>query len=529
MKKLGENQKEIIKETLQSSDNNNFPVLVQELSSTLDISVSRVYEISKSLFGPRRKNKRIDKGEKRKDLSEEVFLKLCHLRLHGLSAEEVIMRSEVNGWVDKDYLKPTTLRRWFSNFGINPKSVAIKGKKVYLMDRAYSSFRAHYPTQIWHWDSTTDQQYYLDTPKDDTIRILFEDTLSRNKNRKGNERPRIYIFQMIDSCSGVRYIKPYTAENSLNFCLFLWECIKHKSDNPMQGIPHLIVSDNASIFKTALVNQLFTWLDIKSRKIPPGESWQNGKVERAIGSYQKMTGITKIQKFKTLLEYNDYCNEACCYLNNKYHSGVKGTPWKMWQSKLDTDKFRNPPDQKLFLIRISHKRVKIPRSFHNFTINGLFYLLPYEEPFLSYVGKDVDVYAPQEDPSHITIHIDGKDYRIDQYDPSSYQLPVSTNRPPKSKRELNIEKAWGTELGNLDLSLPVDDSIAFLPVHGKPFGGEVHIPCDITYLRALDEFQNRGLFSTPPSKKQCEWLKQQFKEREKITMLDLEGIISIAI
>lgn len=527
MQKVGENQIHIIKQTLMEASGKDYPHLVRSLADTFGISLSRVYEISRREIGPRRSKQRKDVGDR--SIDKEQYLKLVHLRLLGLSAEEILMRAETNGIIHPNSIAPNTLRRWFREDRIDPKDVTIKGKKIYVKDRAYARFRANYPNQIWHWDSTTDQQYYLDNPRGDTISIAFEDPISRNKNRKGNERPRIYLFQMVDSYSGVRHILPYTANNSLNFCLFLWECMKHKKDSPLQGIPHLLITDNDTIFNSMLVRQLLSWLGIKHRKIPPGASWQNGKVERSIGTFQKITGITRYQKFSTLSEYKDYCEEASVFLNQRYHHGVHGVPSKLYVEGIrHAQDFREPPEERLFFIRVAHRRIKVPRQFHNFTVNGHTYILPYEEPFLSYVGKQVDVYAPQEDPSHITIHIDGKDHRIDRYDPDTVHIPVSTSRPPKSNKEKLVEQSWKQDLGKLDLSLPVDKSVGYTQIHGQPFAGEVHIPANITYLRAMQELQERGVFQSPPTKEQASWLQGYFSQKQTITSLELEEIVTKA-
>lgn len=276
---------------------------------------------------------------------------------------------------------------------INAGAMQIKNLKK---NKPRMRFEADFPNEIWQFDTTVSQQFYINE-KNNIIKLPTD--AYKNKPLEP-DKGRMVLYLAIDMDSRAKFARFYINDNKVNTMDFLIWCFLAKKDPqgkpagrifPAHGLPQFILSDGgAPLHSKYIKDQLKDRLGIEVEKHAPGDPNVKGQVERAFQVLQKfeyMISLVGKKQFKDLDEANLYLWNYLLTINNTAHSYTKEKPFERWERITDTQ-LRNAPDEEIINALRYQKDTRCPNNYREFTIDGHFYALPNQRPFVDYIGPD---------------------------------------------------------------------------------------------------------------------------------------------
>lgn len=388
----------------------------QNLAARLNVSVSRIYDVSRHLR-PKRKP-RADKGKRRADLLQHEGLRFAtELRaLKNVDPDLAIETAKVNGFEIPVALG--TYQRYLREHGLNRMQLRA-GR------RPHRNWEAENPLDIFQFDISGVKERWIDVT---TRRILHVTPLSVSKNHpnKNSNLVPLWKFGLVDDHSRVRYVRfiPCDKANSMDVIDFLLGAFREL------GIPLVLYTDNDAIIVSRRMRRAASILDrafassggFKLDQHAAGNPQATGKVEaghRVIEKFEALIGV----KYETpsLANLNDYIIRVCHRHNWTPHRDTGVAP--MLRFRNGQHAMRVPPDALLddafkadefevsvradLTISFQGERYQLPRSAK---VCGL------PNPFLPLAGrrgvKITIVWPPSAD--YFVAVVDGNEYEIDR-------------------------------------------------------------------------------------------------------------------
>src|SRR5690606_32897058 len=151
--------------------------------------------------------------------------------------------------------------------------------------------------------------YYIDV--DDSIG--YEAPVRRNKNKPGNERPRVWLIGGIDDHSRVRWARFYPGNSAEAWLDFLLRVMRGFHEDPLVwpafGVFERVYTDQDSAMKSGVVTHALEALGIERILASPSTEWETnaqakGKAEATLRVLQSFEKVTRWRRFASLEAMN---------------------------------------------------------------------------------------------------------------------------------------------------------------------------------------------------------------------------------
>jgi len=433
----------------------------QALAEAYGVSEKTIYRVSAS----RRKIKsRSTKGKIKLPIKDGVLKKMRAFTYQtDCPATDVVEIFEGNGMIEPG-MRPAWFSRWLKTQGMSRKEMK-KDRRPCIR------FEASQPGEVYQIDTTMSEQYFVD----DDGSIGWESTVSRNKNRPGNQKKRLVLFAAMDDHSRVVYAEFFTGQTINHWLNFMFNAFRKKDDPRFifHGIPWALYMDNDAISKSDKFGRVCRALGILVKKHEPtkktdrfSKARSKGKIERKLRGFAEKQKITKINKFASLKEANEFLFEKCLEYNSRIHSTTGEAPFRRW-NKIRPEMLIQCEDDRLY--ELLYRDIFERQISRNLTIRfeDEIWQLDYTQPFLDMANQRITFYRHPLEKGKIYIEWEGREYTIERREMKLHNWINGPVRLPQSEHEKKIEamekedfsglKLWGFDQGP-------DKNVAYLPV-----------------------------------------------------------------
>lgn len=484
------------------------------LAKQLRCDVSRVYQHSKTMR-PRR-GQRKDSGAMRA-IKPDSFEKLAAYTVKlDLSGPHI---ADISGANLLGEISAATYNRQLRQQGISRRN----NKKDLL---PYVRWQAKLSNQIHQIDSTVAQQFYLD----DDGSIGYESTLTKNKNKPGNRKPRLHLLSLVDDFSRAIYARFTLGNHTFAWMEFLYEAWRKKDDDagfPFHGLPKILYSDNDTVVKSGKFTHAMQALNVKIVTHKVGNPRAKGKVEGSFKLLQEFEKVTRVRNWQSLEEANADLFDYLYMCNNRKHSTTKQASFARWQS-ITAERLMEMPEQEIFRLLHIESQTRLINKNMTVKIEGKEWQLPFRSPFINHVGAKVEIYRMPGDFEKLWMILDGKEYEV-LYCPTEIRAAGGQHEEmPKPRALQRREELQQTEEGELRLTGIYKERYRrpYMTKDGKEFeaariAGEQPAPLMRTKLWFIQYCQEHLGFDGPPRQEEREWIADQFNEATEMNELTL--------
>ncbi|MCG8991474.1 DDE-type integrase/transposase/recombinase [Laribacter hongkongensis] len=315
--------------------------LVDAAAQFLRISKAEVYRRLEEKVGYKSGRKpRVDRGKT--SVPEEIARKaagMVHvaMRANGKKTLAIkdaleILQADGHCTVDTETgeitsidVSATTLARAMRLYNCHPEQLRAP--------RASVSMQSLHPNHVWQIDASVCVLFYL--PKGG-LQVMEEKEFYKNKpqNIKRIENDRVIRYVVTDHFSGDFYLEYVTgAEDAANLTqCFLNSIQKRGADDPMHGVPLILMMDKGSANLSGLFLNLLDRLKVQHIEHLPGNPRAKGQVEKTQDIVEcKFESRLSFQRVNNLDELNQLANRWRLYFNaNARHSRHGMTRNAMW-------------------------------------------------------------------------------------------------------------------------------------------------------------------------------------------------------
>jgi len=446
MGKLSEDAKQEIRLAMAGLSGADARQEARELSESLGVNEGTIYRYSAKCRGSKA---RTNRGERKLPLDDNVLEKMKAFTYQtDCPAPDVIEIFEKNGELKPGVISPSWFTRWL-------KAQAMSRKEMKQDRRPCRRFEASEPGELFQIDHTPAEQFYID----DDGSVAWESTVSRNKNRAGNRKKRLIIFGAIDDYSRCTYAEFTTGQTVNHWLNFLFNTFMQKKDPRFyfHGIPRSIYMDNDTVAKSPKFVKAMSALGVRVRKHKPtlktdrfSNARSKGKIERFLQFLAEKQKRTKLKKFTSLEEANQFLMEVCLQYNNKIHSTTGETPLSRW-IRIRPEMLIQCEDRKIYeLLYRDEFQCKVYNDL-TLRLDGEIWQLEYCEPFFQMIGQRVIVFRHPLKQDKIYVEWEGREYQVSRrvFEPRAWaEGPAHL---PKSEREQQIEEMENMDFGHLKL------------------------------------------------------------------------------
>ncbi len=330
--------------------------LVDQAAEVLRVSRQEVYRRLKGVGFNSGRKRRSDRGQSM--INEDVAMQAAAL-VHGarrktgkktlpLSVALEILRDSGQGLVDPQTgevrlpMSATTLSRAMRRHGCHPAMLA-QGKP-------HTHMRSEHPNHVWQVDASLCVLFYL--PRKG-LQVMPEGVFYKNKpqNFERVAQERVWRYVVTDHYSGAFFLLyvQSAGETSENLAEVFLRAIQQRSqDDPMHGVPRVLVMDLGSANTSHLFLNLLDRLDVKHLEHLPGNSRAKGQVEQAQNLVEtQFEGRLAYMRIENLEQLQAAADSWRAHYNAwAVHSRTKQTRNALWLS-INEDQLRIAPNMEL--------------------------------------------------------------------------------------------------------------------------------------------------------------------------------------
>lgn len=224
-------------------------------------------------------------------------------------------------------LSMSAISRALITYRLHPDQLALPTAKTQLASL--------HPNHVWQIDPSLCVLYYLRGKKG--LHIMEEKEFYKNKpnNIEKIKDERIWRYVVTDHTSGWIYVHYVLgAESGKNLVeAFIGATQKRHAEDPVHGIPKMIMVDPGSANTGAVFRNLCNALGITLQVNLPGQPWAKGQVEKANDQVEKSFEhrLTFMDPPTTIEEINTLAWKWMRWFNStKVHTRTKETRYAVW-------------------------------------------------------------------------------------------------------------------------------------------------------------------------------------------------------
>ncbi len=334
MRILGENTIKEIRESMRGLNGTAASAEAERLAKLFNISISRIYEITKDLR-PKRKP-RADKGKRIADLMSDDVLKqmASWVVTYDITPADAFETARQRGL--QIPVELPTFQRYMREHDLNKK--ARRNPQT-----PHRTFEASAPGELFQFDISGSKQRWYDL-KTRKILTVSELEVSENHPNTKATRVKVWRFKLIDDFSRRVFTRYYAVDkaNSSHVIDFLLQAYSEI------GVPLNLYTDNDSIIKFGRNADATKVIDKALSEIGgynvfhhlPGNARATGKIERQhqnSEAVEKLIGLFLDEgRILTLEDLQTFARNTDTRYNSTRHRTTGETPMARWQSKLHT-------------------------------------------------------------------------------------------------------------------------------------------------------------------------------------------------
>jgi len=213
----------------------------------------------------------------------------------------------------------STLSRAMRTYGCHPATLR--------QGRAVCSLRSEHPNHVWQVDASICVLFYL---PDGGLKAMSEAEYYKNKpaNLERIKRLRVWRYVITDHYSGCLYVRYVasageTAEGLTD--VFLHAITKRGQDDPMHGVPLILLMDQGSANLSKLFINLLKRLDVRHLTNLPGNPRAKGQVEQAQNLVEtQFEGRLAYMRVQSLEQLQDAADKWRAHYNAWAHHARHG-------------------------------------------------------------------------------------------------------------------------------------------------------------------------------------------------------------
>lgn len=417
----------------------------RRLAAAWGLSEATVYRASREARQPKGRR---TQGERQIEVSEEALSMMVALTSQTqMPATDVIEIAEGNGLIEPGAVNPAWLTRHLRANGMSRRQSARD-------PRPCRRFEASEPGELYQIDATVAEQYYIE----DDGSVGWENAASRNKNRPGNEKQRLSLIGALDDHSRAAYAEFVTGLTVNHWLNFEFNCFRKKADGfEFHGIPRTVYMDNDAVAKNQKFIAAHRALGITIKKHKPttkNDLWSNarskGKIERFLGFLAEKQKRTKICKFRSLAEANEFLREVCREKNLARHGTTGDAPLLRWR-RIRPEMLVQCDDDRLY--ELLYRDIIERTIYRDLTvrIDGDVWQLDYSRPFLDMINRKVTIYRHPREKSRIYLEWEGREYRVERQGQELRAWEDGPRAIAKPERQEQLEAAMTMDLSGLKM------------------------------------------------------------------------------
>lgn len=250
-------------------------------------------------------------------------------------------------------LSVSAIIRALRNYGLHPDQQNRATPKTQLASL--------HPNHVWQIDPSLCVLYYLPASKSKGLQVMSEKEFYKNKpdNIRKIEKERVWRYVITDHASGwifVHYV--LGAESGKNLVeAFIEATQKRGSNDPVHGVPLMVMVDPGSANTGAVAQNLWRALGIKVQINVPGQPWAKGQVEKANDIVERSFEhrLKMIDNPPTTVEELNILSDNWMrwFNSTKVHTRTQQTRYQVW-ARIKEDQLRiAPPAQVMRELAVS--------------------------------------------------------------------------------------------------------------------------------------------------------------------------------
>lgn len=339
--------------------------LVARAAADLSLSNASIFRKMAQLGIDFGRKQRADKGKSALLRSEAEVIAaylMAGTRANGkriISIEQALHDLRANGKIAAEcvdaatgvvtLLSPTTVTRKLLAWGLHPDQLNRPAPHVELASL--------HPNHAWQIDASVCVLFYL--PKKG-LQVMSDKEFYKNKpqNFKKIENDRVIRYTATDHTTGTVQVRYYAgAETGLNLADFFIHCIQKKDNaqEPIHGVPFILMDDAGSANTSHLFNNLLERLSVRHLTHKPGNPRASGSVERAQNlvecHFESRLGVG--QQITSLEQLNDLADTWSRWFNSaRKHTRHGHTRYGLWQT-IRAEQLRVAPSREICQLLLS--------------------------------------------------------------------------------------------------------------------------------------------------------------------------------
>jgi len=350
---------------LQAARHGEGAALVERAAKDLSLSKASIFRKLKELgidFGRKQRADKGTSGLTREEAQTISAYLMVGTRGNGkriVSIEQALADLRANGKIaahsidaatgEITLLSPVTVTRKLREWGLHPDQLNRPAPHVEMASL--------HPNHVWQIDASVCVLFYL--PKRG-LQVMNEKEFYKNKpqNFKKIENDRVIRYVSTDHTTGTVQLRYYAgAETGLNLADFFIHCIQPKGheQEPIHGVPFILMDDAGSANTSHLFNNLLERLHVRHLTHAPGNPRASGSVERGQNlvecHFESRLGVGR--QVESLDELNELAGTWMRWFNSaKKHSRHGHTRYGLWQT-IRAEQLRVAPSREVCQLLLS--------------------------------------------------------------------------------------------------------------------------------------------------------------------------------
>lgn len=323
--------------------------LISQAASALNYSEHWVRERLKDLGFSKSRKPRCDRGQS--SITSDQCMWISNLIMQAsrdngkqlMSIKQAVQIAAANGLIAAD-VSESTVSREMRRHRVHPEQIS--------KPKPHAEVRSLYPNHVWQFDVSVCVLYYL--PKSQGLKVMPRDEFYKNKleNVYRIKNDRVLRYLITDHYSSAFYVEYFNTpgENSETLVQFLLNAFALRENDPVHGVPFMLVWDAGTANQSHLVKEMLKNLQVKPHTHEVGSPRAKGQVERTHNLVEcEFESRLSMHRIDTIEELNEKAQQwAQMYNGTTRHRRHGHTRYGMWQT-IRPEQLRICPPRELCL------------------------------------------------------------------------------------------------------------------------------------------------------------------------------------